>query len=55
MNKDNQKEEKYNIFLDYIKQVIDVWKPTENKEQNLIKKLKEMIENDDKQNKNINI
>jgi hypothetical protein len=44
--KDTEKAKKYNIFLSYIKQVVDVWKPIENKEQFLYKKLKEMIEMD---------
>ena len=42
--KDNEKLKKYNVFVSYIKQVVGVWNPTENREQFLLKKLKEMIE-----------
>ena len=44
LSKDNEKLKKYNVFVSYIKQVVGVWNPTENREQFLLKKLKEMIE-----------
>ena len=43
-SKDIEKVKKYNVLVSYIKQVVGVWNPTENRDQFLLKKLKEMIE-----------
>ena len=44
-NKDNtDKGKKYSICLSYVKQVLDMWKPNEDKEQFIFNKLKKMVD-----------
>ena len=48
INKESEKLKKYNVFLSYIKQVVNMWNPTEEKEKNILNKLKTMVETDEK-------
>ena len=48
LGKINEKVKKYNVVLSYIKQVINVWNPTENKDIFLLNKLKSIAQNDEK-------
>ena len=48
INKESEKLKKYNVFLSYIKQVVNMWNPTEEKEKFILNKLKTMVENDEK-------
>lgn len=46
--KDNEKIKKYNIILSYMKQVINLWNPAEEKEKYILNKLRDIIEKDEK-------
>ena len=47
-NKDTEKLKKYNVFVSYIKQAVNLWNPSEDKEKFILNKLKNMVENEEK-------
>jgi chromosome segregation ATPase len=47
LEKENQKAKKYNICISFIKQAINVWNPTDEKQKFIFQKLKMLIKDDE--------